>query len=492
MQEGGILPKLSDYLGCTVSPDPEILGLTADSRQVQPGFAFVALAGTKADGASFIADALNRGAVAVVAQKGASVPPSAVPLVRVDNVRQTLARMAARLYPRQPEIMAAVTGTNGKTSTALFARQMWQILGHKSAALGTLGVIADGWPVQSSLTTPDPVTLHQTLSRLAAENVTHACMEASSHGLEQHRLDGVQLYAGAFTNLTRDHLDYHRTMEAYGAAKLRLFADLLPSGAGAVVNMDSPFAAQVLAVAKQRGLTPWRFGRLGVEIRLVEVMPQAEGHRLTLEVLGRLCSLYLPLAGGFQVANALTALGLVLACGERDVTAAVAALERLQGVHGRLQRVAARGNGAPVYVDYAHTPDALETVLTALRPHAPGRLVVVFGCGGDRDMGKRRPMAEIAVRLADRVIVTDDNPRSEDPAMIRATLMASAPAAVEIADRAQAIAYGVGMLDSGDLLVIAGKGHEQGQIVGDRVLPFDDCAQACAAVRAVDGGDGAV
>ncbi|HTH15258.1 MAG TPA: UDP-N-acetylmuramoyl-L-alanyl-D-glutamate--2,6-diaminopimelate ligase [Magnetospirillum sp.] len=473
------MPRLTELLpGLRLAANPDITGLTADSRKVGPGMLFAALPGTKADGRAFIADALAKGCAAVLAPEATNFDTGAVPLVRAANARQAFAKAAAAFFTAQPKVMTAVTGTNGKTSTVTFARQLWSRLGHKAASLGTLGVQAEGFPPRPSLTTPDPVDLHAALAELAGAGITHAAMEASSHGLDQYRLDGVRLQAAAFTNLTRDHLDYHADMQAYGAAKLRLFTELLAADGTAVVNADSDFATKVLA-ARPKALT---FGRKGKDLRLVSATPEPHGQVLALEILGRAATVHLPLAGTFQAENALAALGLVIACGA-DPAAAAEALETLEGVPGRLQKVAEAATGAPVYVDYAHTPDALETVLKALRPHASGRLIVVYGCGGDRDPGKRPQMGAIAETLADIAIVTDDNPRSEDPALIRRAILAAAPHAVEIGDRAQAIRHAVGLAKSGDVVVLAGKGHEAGQIIGTQVLPFDDAQEAFNAVR---------
>jgi UDP-N-acetylmuramoyl-L-alanyl-D-glutamate--2,6-diaminopimelate ligase len=472
---------LTDLLGACAASNPEISGLTCDSRKVRPGMLFAALPGTKVDGRIFISQALSQGAAAILAPLGTEIDTGAVPLVCVDNTRQAYARAAAAFHAAQPAVVVAVTGTNGKTSTVNFARQMWTRLGHKAASLGTLGIMAEGWPHRPSLTTPDPADLHSALAELAQAGVTHAAMEASSHGLDQYRLDGVALRAAAFTNLTRDHLDYHADMDAYAEAKLRLFAELLPADGVAVVNADSDIAPRVEAIAAERGQRLLRFGRQGVELKLVDAQPDAHGQVLRLEVLGRAHTVHLPLAGTFQAANALTALGLVIGCGA-EPQAAVAALETLEGVPGRLQKVAANAAGAPVYVDYAHTPDALETVLAALRPHTSGRLIVVFGCGGDRDPGKRPQMGAIAEARADVAIVTDDNPRSEDPAAIRKAILAACPHATEIGDRAAAIRAAVAMAGAGDVVVLAGKGHEAGQIVGSTVLPFDDADEARKAV----------
>ena len=378
---------------------------------------------------------------------------------------------AAVFYPRQPATIAAVTGTSGKTSVAAFVRQIWLRLGHRAAALGTTGVIAPGGARYGSLTTPDPVSLHRTLDQLAGDGVTHLALEASSHGLDQRRLDGVRLSAGAFTNLSRDHLDYHPDLDSYLRAKLRLFEALLQPGRGAVVNADSDVAGRVVAVCRARGLDILTAGADG-DLRLIEAKAGRSDTAIRIAYEGVEYLLRLPLAGAFMASNALVAAGLCVVCGARaeDV---FAALEHLQGAPGRLEQVGAR-NGAPVFVDYAHKPDALEKVLQALRPLTAGRLVVVFGCGGDRDQGKRPIMGAIAAKNADVVIVTDDNPRSEDPSAIRAQILAAAPGGTEIADRSIAIAEAVAMLRSGDVLVVAGKGHETGQIVGETVLPFSD------------------
>jgi UDP-N-acetylmuramoyl-L-alanyl-D-glutamate--2,6-diaminopimelate ligase len=474
-------------MGTVLAEDMEITGLTADSRAVAPGFLFAALAGSKADGLDFVPAALAKGARAILVSTGARLDlPHGVALVEDANPRRRFALMAATFHASQPETVVAVTGTNGKTSTASFFRQIMAFLGTKSAAIGTLGIIAEGWDNRGGLTTPDPVALHSDLARLAEFGVTHACMEASSHGLDQCRLDGVRLKAAAFTNLTRDHLDYHRDMESYAAAKLRLFTELLPEGGCAVINMDSDWGTRFAEACRARGLRVIGHGRAGAELRLIASRPTSFGQELSLEILGETVSVRLPLAGAFQAENALTALGLALAVGaERNH--ALAALERLDGVPGRLEKVAERANGAAIYVDYAHTPDALATVLKALKPHAARRLVAVFGCGGDRDSGKRAEMGAIACRLADAMVVTDDNPRTEDPDRIRAAILGACCGAIEIADRREAIRTAVSGLQRGDVLVIAGKGHETGQIIGGIVLPFDDAEEARAAVLFADG-----
>ncbi|MEC4591190.1 MULTISPECIES: UDP-N-acetylmuramoyl-L-alanyl-D-glutamate--2,6-diaminopimelate ligase [Nitrospirillum] len=469
--------------------DPEITGLTADSRAVKPGMLFAAMPGSARDGRDFIPQAVAAGAVAVLAPKGTKLPedlPHPVSLIEDANPRRRFALLAAAFYKRQPATIAAVTGTNGKTSTAQFTRQLWSLQGHQAGAMGTLGLIAPGFPREDSLTTPDPVALHSTLSRLAEGGITHLAMEASSHGLDQFRLDGVLVTVGGFTNLTRDHLDYHGTMEAYFKAKAMLFDRVMPRGATAVVNADIPEFQALADLARARKQTLIGFGEQGRELAVKALRPLPQGQALTLEVMGTRHDIVLPLVGRFQVWNALCALGMVIGSGA-EPQAAAGLLSQLDGVRGRLELVATLDNGAAVYVDYAHTPDGLETVLNSVRPHAEGRLSVVFGCGGDRDRGKRPMMGSIAARLADRVIVTDDNPRTEIPGAIRAEVLAGCPGATEVDDRAAAIALAIGELKAGDVLVIAGKGHEQGQIVGKEVRPFDDAAVA-RGVLGLSGG----
>ena len=421
--------------------------ITADSRKVAPGSVFAALAGTKADGAQFVPDAVAKGAVAILAAKDAVLPAVAVPVLRSDDPRRALAIMAARLYGAQPRIALAVTGTSGKTSVAEFTRQILAACGHQAASLGTIGVVKPSGAVYGSLTTPDPVTLAATLADLAAEGVTHLAFEASSHGLDQRRLDGVTLTAAAFTNLGRDHLDYHADIEDYLRAKLRLFDTLLASGQPAVVNTDGARAADVVAAAKSRGLRLITVGREGDDLRLTRVDLDGFAQRLRIAHDGGESDVNLPLVGGYQVENALTAAGLAIAAGETPVRV-LAALEVLQGVPGRLELVG-QARGGLAIVDYAHKPEALAAALDAVRPFAKGRLVCVFGCGGDRDRGKRAIMGRIAVEKADVVIVTDDNPRTEQPAAIRAEIMIGAAGAREIGDRAEAIRTAVGMIGKG-------------------------------------------
>ncbi|WP_322517766.1 UDP-N-acetylmuramoyl-L-alanyl-D-glutamate--2,6-diaminopimelate ligase [Rhodopseudomonas palustris] len=459
-------------------------GLAVDSRAVKPGDVFFALAGAKTDGARFVAAAIEAGAVAVAGDH----PPAgelAVPFVRLSNPRRALALAAARLFPQQPQTIAAVTGTSGKTSVAAFTRQIWQRLGHASASIGTIGLVTPTRSVYGSLTTPDPIALHRSLDEIAREGVTHLALEASSHGLDQFRLDGVRVAAGGFTNLSRDHMDYHHDVAHYLAAKLRLFRDLVAASGAAVISADHDCSAQVIEAARARKLrlmTVGRNGDAGDGIRLIEAAVDGLAQRLKLEHAGRNYQVHLPLVGEFQIENALVAAGLVIGTGG-DAAASFAALEHLEGAPGRLERVGAR-NGAPVFVDYAHKPDALAKSLQALRPYAKRKLVVVFGAGGDRDAGKRPLMGAIAAGHADAVIVTDDNPRSEDPAAIRAAILAAAPGAREIGDRAEAIRTAIGELQSGDALLIAGKGHETGQIVQGTVLPFSDHEAAAAALSA--------
>ncbi len=453
----------------------EIAGITADSRRVAPGYLFAALPGSRADGRAFIAEAVSRGAAAVLAPEGTQWPPGVPPrpLLEDPEPRRRLAQLAAGLAGGQPKVVVAVTGTNGKTSTVEFLRQIWTAGGQPAASLGTLGLIAPGFDPGPGLTTPDPVSLAETLARLARAGIQHAAMEASSHGLDQFRLDGVRLAAAAFTNLTRDHLDYHGSEEAYRAAKLRLFAELVPEGAPAVAcsELDAASLAALTGIARRRRLELRTVGSAGTAIRLLAAIPRPDGQVLSVEAAGVRREIALTLPGRFQADNALMAAALAMTLGERDALDRLAAL---RGVRGRLELAARLPNGATVYVDYAHTPDALERLLTALRPHTVGRLHVVFGAGGDRDRGKRPLMGAAAARFADVAIVTDDNPRSEDPAAIRAAVLAACPGGREIGDRERAIAEALNGLGPGDVLAVAGKGHEQGQTIGDAVIPFDD------------------
>ncbi|SCY68810.1 UDP-N-acetylmuramoyl-L-alanyl-D-glutamate--2,6-diaminopimelate ligase [Microvirga guangxiensis] len=465
-----------------------VTGIAADSRKVVQGSAFFAVPGTKVDGMSFVPQAVASGAVAIVGEAERPADLSAnVAYVRVSDVRKALSQAASRFYPRQPEKVVAVTGTSGKSSVADFTRQLFAALGYKSASLGTLGVITSDGAAYGSLTTPDPISLHQTLDKLAGDGVTRLAMEASSHGIDQRRLDGVRLSAAGFTNLGRDHLDYHNTTEAYAAAKMRLFDTLVPSDAPAIINADGPYADVFQHGVRNRGLTMHTTGSSGETLHLIEARPEGFKQALTIEAFGKRFDTTLPLLGAFQVENALVAAGLVLAVeGEGRAAEVFEGFKTLKGVSGRLEQVG-EVDGAICIVDYAHKPDALAHVLDALRPFTKGRLVCILGCGGDRDKGKRPLMGRIANDNADIVIVTDDNPRSEDPAAIRAEVLKGAPRAREIGDRALAIRTAVKELQKGDILVVAGKGHETGQIIGDRTLPFSDHDEVRAAIAERQG-----
>jgi UDP-N-acetylmuramoyl-L-alanyl-D-glutamate--2,6-diaminopimelate ligase len=480
--------RLGDLFGSDDRIDPQaeavvVEGLAVDSRIVKPGDLFFALAGHNTDGARFIDAAIGAGAVAVAGDH----PPQGmlgVPFVTTPNPRRALSLAAAKFFPRQPATIAAVTGTSGKTSVAAFARQIWQRLGHASASIGTIGLVSPKRTVYGSLTTPDPIALHRELDEIARDGVTHLAFEASSHGLDQFRLDGVRISAGGFTNLSRDHMDYHPDVAHYLAAKLRLFRELIAPGGAAVISADHDCSPQVIEAARAHGLRIVTVGGrgdgAGEGIRLVEATIEGFAQELKLEHRGYPYSVRLPLVGAFQIENALVAAGLAIATGS-EVDAVFESLEALVGAKGRLERVGER-NGAPIFVDYAHKPDALAKALQALRPYAKRKLVVVFGAGGDRDVGKRPLMGAIASENADSVIVTDDNPRSENPAAIRAAILAAARGAKDIGDRAAAIRAAIDGLEPGDALVIAGKGHETGQIVGDRVLPFSDHDAVAAAL----------
>jgi len=476
-------------LGELIGPEAElpakhaavpIAGLAADSRQVQPGYLFAALSGVKIDGTHFIADAVSRGAVAILAPGGSQVEGD-IALVTDADPRRRLAQIAARFFGAQPDTAVAITGTNGKTSVAAFVRQLWAGEGFQAASLGTVGVVSPHGARTLRHTTPDPIELHAILADLAKDGVTHLALEASSHGLQQRRLDGVIFKAGAFTNISRDHLDYHATFEDYFAQKLRLFSELLPRGATAVVDMDSEASVLVAAEAKARGLDVITVGRAGDTLRLISDDMDGFAQVLGIEHDGKRHQVRLPLVGGFQAANALVAAGLVMATGAaaEDV---LPGLANLQGAPGRLDLAGTAPAGAPIFIDYAHTPDALAKALQALRPYVRNRLLVVFGCGGDRDKGKRPEMGAAAVENADLAIVADDNPRGEDPSQIRREILAAAPGAIEIGDRGQAIFEAVAMLKKGDVLLVAGKGHETGQTIGATVIPFSDHDAVAAAL----------
>jgi UDP-N-acetylmuramoyl-L-alanyl-D-glutamate--2,6-diaminopimelate ligase len=479
------MKRLSDIIRrAPDGADPEIAGVTADSRKVGPGFLFAALPGSRVDGRSFIPMALEKGAAAVLAPDDVTGLP--VPVAHARDLRRAYALAAKAFWDAQPQVCVAVTGTNGKTSVASFCRQLFERLGRKAASMGTLGVqFGDEQLTPPGLTTPDAADVAEMLAGLARRGVTHLALEASSHGIDQRRLDGVELTAAGYTNLTQDHLDYHGTMGVYRAAKLRLFDTLLPRGRTAVLNADSGEFPAFAAAAVINGQSVWSTGEGGQAIRLLERTPRPDGQQLRLRHRAEVFDVRLPLAGAFQADNALIAAGLVIAAGEAPA-AVFAALSELKGAAGRLQRVGSGPRGGEAYVDYAHTPDGLETVLKALRPHARGRLVAVFGAGGDRDRGKRPLMGEIAARLADVAIVTDDNPRSEDPAAIRGQILAGARGLREIGDRRAAIAEACGLLREGDVLVVAGKGHEQGQTVAGVVHPFDDVAETARALESVN------
>jgi UDP-N-acetylmuramoyl-L-alanyl-D-glutamate--2,6-diaminopimelate ligase len=485
-----VTAPLSQLVHRGFAADPVITAVTADSRNAGPGVLFAALPGTKVDGRDFIPAALAAGAAAVIAAE--DTPDIAAPLVRSADPRRAYALAAAALYGRQPRTCVAVTGTNGKTSVAAFCRQIFNHAGHRAASMGTLGVRATGpggfdqQLTPAGLTTPDAGDVAALMAQLVDLGVDHMALEASSHGIDQRRLDGVKLTAAGFLNLTQDHLDYHGDMESYRRAKLRLFETLLPRGGTAVLNADSDAFPHFAAAALQAGQTLFTVGEAGQGIRLAKRALAPDGQRLRLMHEGRAYDLRLPLAGAFQAGNALVAAGLCLAAG-LGMDRIAEALETLEGAPGRMQRVGTGPKGGEAYVDYAHTPDGLETVLKALRPHVKGRLIVVFGAGGDRDRTKRAPMGRAASALADVAIVTDDNPRSEDPAAIRAEVLAGAPGARDIGDRRAAIRAGVALLGEGDVLVVAGKGHEQGQTIAGVVHPFDDVTEVAAALEAGRG-----
>ncbi|MEZ5655664.1 MAG: UDP-N-acetylmuramoyl-L-alanyl-D-glutamate--2,6-diaminopimelate ligase [Sphingobium sp.] len=458
----------------------QVTGFAIDNRKVAPGTIFGAFQGARVNGEDYIPQAIASGAIAVVARPEATVE-GAVHIADA-NPRRLFARLAAQFFAPFPETCVAVTGTNGKTSTVELTRQLWRALGHKSASIGTLGVTTSVDQVSTGLTTPDIVTFLSNMAGLRKEGITHAAFEASSHGLSQYRTEGLPVAAAAFTNLSRDHLDYHGDMDSYFDAKMRLFDEVVSDGGAAVIWADDPKSQDVAARAKRRGLNILTVGEQGEALKLVNRTPTQLGQQLVIESVGHQHKVDLPLIGAYQAANALVAAGLVIASGTA-LSSVLPLLSRLQPVRGRLERAVLTKAGAPVYVDYAHTPDGLRAALEALRPHAKGRLIIVFGAGGDRDAGKRPLMGKVATELADHVIVTDDNPRSEDPVAIRAAIMAGAPDAEEIDGRRAAISAAIAQAGADDIVLLAGKGHEQGQVIGDRVLPFDDVQVAREAAQ---------
>lgn len=488
------MAKTLSELGLTAkgARDVPISGLAVDSRAVRNDMLFAALPGANVHGGEFITYALRMGATAILTDpEGARLAADAIAehdpaLVIVEDPRQALAYAAALWFGRQPDAMVAVTGTNGKTSVTNFTRQIWQLMGHRAINIGTTGVEGD-WEKPSPNTTPEPITLHKMLYDASVAGVTHAAMEASSHGLEQRRLDGVRLIAAGFTNFSQDHLDYHETFEAYFAAKSGLFTRVLTDTGVAVVNIDDPKGLEIEGLCAERSIDVMRVGRSDVaDLRILGQRFDATGQDLRIDFVGNIYQIRLDLIGGFQADNVMAAAGLVMASGG-DPEEVFSCLPELTGVHGRMEHAATRGNGAAVFVDYAHTPDAISTAIKALRPHVMGRVVAVIGAGGDRDSSKRPLMGQAAAEAADVVFVTDDNPRSEDPADIRAAVMAGAPDAIEVADRSEAILRAVDALQPGDALIVCGKGHETGQVIGDIVYPFDDVEQASISVAALDG-----
>jgi UDP-N-acetylmuramoyl-L-alanyl-D-glutamate--2,6-diaminopimelate ligase len=468
-----------------IRPMPsEISGLASDSREVKPGYLFAALPGTRADGGAFIADAVRRGATLVlgVPSLRAKAEAAGARFIADTNPRRRLAQIAADYFGAQPDTVAAITGTSGKTSVSVFLRQIWASEGRRAGSLGTIGLIAPGAHARLDHTTPDAITLHRLLAQLKHDGVNYLALEASSHGLDQYRLDGLRLAAAGFTNIGRDHMDYHPDFAHYLGAKLRLF-ELIADHGVAAVNADAAHSDAFIRVARQRNLKLVTVGASGETLRLVSRRPNGEGQLLEIAARGVTHSVHLPLVGEFQAANALLAAGIAIGLGDEPARV-LEMVAQLKGTPGRLEKVAYGRGGSPIYVDYAHKPDALETVLAAVRPHVAGRLHLVFGCGGDRDRGKRPIMGTIAARLADRTIVTDDNPRTENPAEIRRQILEGCPEALEIGDRAEAIRIAVAALQAGDALIIAGKGDEADQIVGDVVRPFSDSEEAMKAALA--------
>jgi len=463
-------------------PDAKISNLSADSRTVNPGTLFAAIPGTVADGRDYIESAIANGASAILSTPG--LPELPVPYIADPEPRRVYSQIAARLYAGQPETLVAMTGTNGKSSTVEFLRQIWAYAGKASACFGTLGIQAPSGYRPLTHTTPDAVALHKTLSALATEGVTHVGMEASSHGLKQYRLDGVKITAAGFSNLTQDHFDYHPDVDDYFTSKARLFMKLTPENAPVVINVNDEYGRKLTDMCKARGQSVMRVGWSGEDIRIDEITPRSASQTLDLVVFGTRHKVELPLAGEFQALNAVAAAGLALATGIPEVIV-LEALETLTGVAGRMERAGQTKDGAPIFVDFAHTEDGLDKLLRSVRPHTMGRIVIVFGCGGDRDPDKRTKMGAVAAKQADHIIVTDDNPRTEDAASIRKQVLKGCPDADEVGDRAVAIRVGIDLLGPNDCLVIAGKGHEEGQIVGDTVIPFSDVEQVSAALSEV-------
>jgi len=481
------LKTLCQYLPVKISghEEVELTGISADSRSIKPGFLFAALPGSVVDGAKFIDKAIENGAVVILlsGESDAKIPDG-LTVVRAEEPRAILAHLAARFYGRQPDCVVAVTGTNGKSSVVAFIRQMWETMGMRAASLGTVGIEHPDGYEKLEHTTPDPVAMHEALAKLAKNGVDHLALEASSHGLEQNRLDGIKICVGGFTNFSQDHLDYHKTFEAYFAAKMRLFDDLICKGCAAVINADSDHADEVIEHAKRRGARIMTVGEKGKYLKLLKHTSLGLGQVLHIKGHEGTYNVYLPLVGEFQVSNALVAAGMVIAAGGSEAIA-IKAFENLRGAKGRLELVERSREGAAIFVDFAHTPEALEVSLKALRPFADGRLLVVFGCGGDRDKGKRPLMGKVAAKLADKVFITDDNPRSEAPEQIRKETLVGCPDATEIGDRQQAITTAIEELQEGDVLLIAGKGHEEGQIVGDKIIPFTDHRAVAIAIAGV-------
>ncbi len=484
--------KLSELLmDKALCRDVKITGITADSRAVQKGFLFAALPGTQVDGAGYIGAAIKAGAAAILCRPDAVLDNDDVIWINDQIPARLFAHIVARYFDQQPDTIAAVTGTNGKTSVASFTRQIWEYMGHKAAAIGTLGITAPGMSdvgaEATGMTTPDPVTLQSAMSDLCRAGVDHVVFEASSHGLAQYRLDGVNVSVAAFTNLTRDHYDYHGGRENYFYAKARLFGEVMKPGSIAVLNADCPIVMEVADICWARGHKVITVGQYSGDIRLLRQRTSEVGQEITISYRSEIYDLTLPLIGSFQAMNALMAAGLVIGSGG-DAAEAFKALSYLKAVPGRMEQAGRHSAGARVYVDYAHTPEALKTVLESIRPHTKNKLSVVFGCGGDRDKGKRKIMGDIAAKFADKIYVTDDNPRSERPEAIRAEIMAECPTAIEIGDRSEAIAAAVNALQKGDILLVAGKGHEQGQIIGGTVRPFDDMSEVRSALAANNCG----